>query len=157
MRWLYARSGQGRGPGTVARWLNAASAYIHGLGIAPNFLLTLEVRGRRSGQTIAFPLVMVLVDGERYVVSMLGEDAQWVRNVRAAAGRAVLRCGRRQPVVLDEVPPPQRARIIKAFLQRAPGARPHIRVDKDAPLAAFEPVAASIPVFHMRTDRSVSP
>ena len=36
------------------------------------------------------PLVVALVDGQRYLVSMLGEGAQWVRNVRAAGLEALL-------------------------------------------------------------------
>jgi hypothetical protein len=34
-------------------------------------------------------------------------------------------------------------------LRRAPGARPHIPVDKDAPLEEFEAIAARIPVFRV--------
>ncbi len=40
--------------------------------------------------------------------------------------------------------------IIKAYLQIAPGARPHIPVDKDAPIAEFEQIAPKIPVFGIR-------
>lgn len=35
----------------------------------------------------------------------------------------------------------------KAYLQRAPGARAHIALDKDAPLAEFEKIAGELPVF----------
>ena len=80
---------------------------------------------------------------------MLGESGQWVRNVRAAGGRAVLRSGGREEVQLEEVPTGQRAPILKAYLQRAPGARPHVPVDKDAPLAEFEKIAAAFPVFRV--------
>jgi len=38
---------------------------------------------------------------------------------------------------------------LKAYLQRAPGARPHIPVHKDAPLAEFEQVAAQFLVFRV--------
>jgi hypothetical protein len=47
---------------------------VYALGIAPNHLVTLEVPGRRSGRPISFPLVMAVVDGQRYLVSMLGAD-----------------------------------------------------------------------------------
>lgn len=43
----------------------------------------------------------------------------------------------------------QRAPILKAYLKRAPGARPHVAVDKDAPLSEFEKVAAQYPVFRL--------
>ena len=80
---------------------------------------------------------------------MLGEDAQWVKNVRAAHGIAFIRSGRRTKVLLEEVPVEQRAPILKAYLKLAPGARPHIPVDKDAPLSEFEAVAASFPAFRI--------
>jgi hypothetical protein len=142
-RWLYS----GHRPGRIAHWANAASAWVYGLGFAPNYLVALEVTGRNSGRTIVMPLVVALADGQRYLVSMLGEDAQWVKNVRAAGGRATLKAGKRRPVRLEEVPVSMRAPIIKAYLQRAPGARPHLRVNKDAGLEAFEQIAASTPVF----------
>ena len=144
-RWLYRNDR----PGRLASWLNRGWAYAHARGIAPDYLVTLEVRGRRSGRTISFPLVMVVVAAERYLVSMLGAEAAWVRNVKAADGRAVLRHGRTERVRLEDVPASQRAPILRAYLQRAPGARPHIAVHKDAPLAEFEAIAETIPVFRV--------
>jgi hypothetical protein len=129
--------------------MNRASAVVHALGIAPNYLVTLEVVGRRSGRAISFPLVMAVVDGERYLVSMLGPDVAWVRNLRAADGRALLRHGRTEQVRLEEIPVEQRGTVLKAYLRRAPGARPHVPVHKDAPLEEFEAIAAHMPVFRV--------
>jgi deazaflavin-dependent oxidoreductase (nitroreductase family) len=144
-RWLY----KGNRPGGLARLLNRAWAIAHARGIAPDYLVTLEVTGRRSGRTMSFPLVMASVDGERYLVSMLGTEVAWVRNVKAATGRAVLRHGRTEQVRLEEIPPERRAPVLKAYLQRAPGARAHIPVDKDAPVEDFEAIAEQIPVFRV--------
>ena len=105
--------------------------------------------GRRSGRAISFPLVMAVVDGERYLVSMLGGDVAWVRNLRAADGQALLRHGRTERVRLEEIPVDKRGTVPKAYLQRAPGARPHVPVDKDAPLEQFEAIAAQVPVFRV--------
>jgi hypothetical protein len=88
-RWLY----RGGRPNGIAKILNAGWAMIHSTGIAPNYLVTLDVVGRKSGKTINFPLVMTIIDGKRYLVSMLGENANWVGNVRAAGGKATLRHG----------------------------------------------------------------
>ena len=145
-RWYY----RGGRPNAVARFLNRISAILHSTGIAPNYMVTLEVVGRKSGKTISFPLVMAVVDGERYLVAMLGEKANWVQNLRAAGGRATLRHGVTEEVRLEEVDAALRPPILKAYLKRAPGGRPHIPVDKDAPLAEFEKVAAEIPVFRVR-------
>ena len=147
-RWLY----RGGRPNLFARLQNRGWAWVHALGVAPNLLVTLEVTGRRSGRTISFPLAMVVLDGERYLVSMLGANAQWVKNVHAAGGRARLRHGRTEQVRLEELAVDKRAPVLKAYLQRAPGARPHIPVDKDAPLAEFQAVAGESPVFRVCTD-----
>jgi len=145
MKWLY----RGGRPNWLASWLNRFSAAIYALGIAPNYLVALEVPGRRSGRTIRLPLVMAVVNGERYLVSMLGPDVSWVRNAKAAGGKVTIRHGRREEVRLEEVPAEKRAPVLKAYLERAPGARPHIAVDKDAPLSEFERVAPRFPVFRI--------
>jgi hypothetical protein len=114
-----------------------------------NGLIALEVVGRKSGRIVSFPLVMVKIDGNRYVASMLGDNTQWVRNVRASNGKAVLRSGGFEEVHLVELPAQERAPILKAYLEAADGARPHIPVHKDAPVAEFEKIAADYPVFRV--------
>jgi hypothetical protein len=141
------RSGR---PNGLAKLLNGFSAVLHRLGIAPDYLVTLEVAGRTSGRTVSLPLVMAIVADRRYLVSMLGEDVAWVRNVRAAQGDAVIVHGKRESIHLEEVPVAKRAPILKAFLRRAPGARPHIPVDKDAPIGQFEEIAGRYPVFEVK-------
>lgn len=111
--------------------------------------VTLEVPGRRSGRPTRFPLGMSDVEGQWYLVSMLGE-CNWTRNVRAAGGRAVvLHAGGSRPVALDEVPVDQRAPVIKRYVEKVPGGRPHIPVDRHAPVEAFTPIAARYPVFRV--------
>ena len=144
-KWLY----RGGRPNWLARLLNRCSAAVYALGVAPNYLVTLEVPGRRSGRHIRLPLVMVVVAGERYLVSMLGAGAGWVKNVEAAGGNVILHHGRHEAVHLEDVAADQRAPILKAYLQRAPGARTHLPIDKDAPLAAFAQVASQFPVFRV--------
>lgn len=129
--------------------LNRAWAAVASLGAAPNTLVTMEVIARKSGRSVSLPLVIAVVDGQRYLVSMLGDDVQWVHNVRAAGGKAVLRSGGREEIQLEEVPTDQRAPILRAYLRQAPGARPHVPVDKDAALTEFEKVAAVFPVFRL--------
>jgi deazaflavin-dependent oxidoreductase (nitroreductase family) len=143
LRWMY----RGQRPNWIAKVLNGASAAVASTGATSNLLVTLEVIGRKSGRTVSLPLVVAVIDGERYLVSMLGENVQWVHNVRAAGGRVVLRSGGREEVRLEEVPADQRAPILKAYLRRAPGARPHVPVSKDAPIADFAKVATAFPIF----------
>lgn len=93
--------------------------WLHALDV------TLEVAGR----AIAFPLVLTQYHGDRYLVAMLGDRTNWVRNIHAAQGHAVLRHD-----LLEEV---------------APGARAHFPVARDAPLAEFERIAPQYPVFRV--------
>jgi hypothetical protein len=147
-RWLY----RGNRPHTLAKILNRGWALLHSLGIFPSRFVTLEVVGRKSGRVISFPLAMLTMNGERYLVSMLGEDVNWVRNVRAANGNAKLVHGISEQVLLEEVNDiSQRAPILKAYLKIAPGARPHISVSKDASTPAFEAIASEYPVFKVET------
>jgi deazaflavin-dependent oxidoreductase (nitroreductase family) len=144
-RWMYQ---DGR-PNRVAAWLNRAWASVAAAGVWGSHLVTLEVRGRSSGRTIALPLIVADHQGERYLVSMLGDRASWVANVRAAGGLVVLRHGRREHARLEEVDPADRAPILRRHLEVAPAARSFLPVDRRAPLAAFSTIAAQYPVFRV--------
>jgi len=144
-------------PNWIARIANRAWATVASSGITSSPVVTLEVTGRKSGRTVSLPVVLAVVDGERYLVSMLGEHVNWVEKVRAAGGRAVLRSGGREEVHLQEVPVEQRAPILKAYLQDAPGARPHVPVNKDASLAEFEKVTPAFPVFRVVSNVHANP
>jgi deazaflavin-dependent oxidoreductase (nitroreductase family) len=140
----------GRGNRTARRYARLW-ATIHALGLMPQRWVTLEVIGRRSGQPTRFPLGMADWRGGWYLVSMLGEDCNWVKNVRAANGEVVLRRRRRRPAHLVEVPVARRAPILQRYVQKVPGGRPHIPVDRTAPLTAFERIADQYPVFEVET------
>jgi hypothetical protein len=83
-KWLY----RGGRPNRVARLADRLTAALSARGVGPDYLVTLEVPGRTSGRTVRLAIVVADVGGERYVVSMLGEGVNWVRNVRAAGGDA---------------------------------------------------------------------
>lgn len=136
-------------PNRLGRAINWLFARLGKLGLTPRILPTMEVIGRKSGKPVIFPIVMTHHEDADYLVSMLGEHTNWVANVRAADGKVTLHRGRARPAVLEDVPVEDRAPILKAFLQIAPGGRPHIPVDKDAPVEAFEDVATDYPVFRV--------
>lgn len=146
-RWMY-RSGR---PNRLARVLNRISAVQFSAGLlSKDNWVTLEVPGRRTGRLISFPLVVAAYEGERYLVAMLGRQVNWVHNVRANDGKAVLRHRRRRETVhLEEVEVGARAPILRRYLALAPGGRAHIPVDQHAPLEEFDQIAAQIPVFHV--------
>jgi deazaflavin-dependent oxidoreductase (nitroreductase family) len=149
LRAMYAG---GRGNATARRF-SRFWATAFGLGLSPRRWVTLEVPGRRSGQIRRFPLGMADWQGHWYLVPMLGERCNWVRNVRAADGRAVLRRGRAVRCRLVEVPEQERPEILRRYLRKVPGARPHMAVSPDAPLADFAAIAARYPVFQVVPDR----
>ena len=148
LRWLY----RGGHPNRFARLQNRASAMVFAAGMAPRRAAELQIRGRRSGRVISFPVAIADVEKDRYLVSMLGANVNWVRNLKAAGGHAVLRHGRCERVRLEEVEPGDRAPILRRYLEVAPGARPHIPVDRKAPLEEFARIAADYPVFRIRSD-----
>jgi deazaflavin-dependent oxidoreductase (nitroreductase family) len=150
-RWMY----RGGRPGRLAQVMNRFWAIQFSAGrLSPKRAMTLEVPGRRTGRIISFPVVVADHQGERYLVAMLGNEANWVLNVRAAGQRAVLERGRREQVLLEEVATDARAPILRRYLAVAPGARPHLPVDRRAPLEEFARIADQFPVFRVVADPS---
>jgi hypothetical protein len=81
---------------------------------------------------------------------MLGQQSNWVANVRAAGGEAVLLHGRRRPVhLVEEVRSELKAPIIKRYLLLALSARPHVSVSWRAPSSEIQGVASRYPVFRI--------
>lgn len=128
-------------------------------GLAPEDVITVEVPGRRSGVIRRTTMVRAACDGGYYVVSLAGES-DWVRNVRAAAGQVVIGGRRRRAARLAEVPVPQRAPVIRAYLLRwgrHPGSRAVARearyyfgVSPEVPLEEIAGVAEHYPVFRIQ-------
>jgi deazaflavin-dependent oxidoreductase (nitroreductase family) len=59
-------------------------------GRGADLLRVLRVRGRKSGRLYEVPVRVAVLDGHRYVMTMMG-DTQWARNLRAAGqGQLVL-------------------------------------------------------------------
>lgn len=80
---------------------------------------------------------------------MLGDNSEWVKNVRAGDGKAFIKRGRVRRVVLEEIPPDGRAPILKAWSQVATSGRQHLPVPPEAPVSDFEAIAADYPVFRI--------
>src|SRR5262249_1297018 len=143
-RWLY----RGQRPNRIARIVNRASAAVASSGVASNYLVTLEVTGRKSGRTSrcpwSWPSSMdsgTWCQCSEITCSGFITYAQPVE--RPCSGTAAGRRFRSKNYRLASAP------ILKAYLQRAAGARPHVPVNKDAALSEFEKIAAAIPVFRV--------
>jgi deazaflavin-dependent oxidoreductase (nitroreductase family) len=136
-------------PTRLGRWVNRIACWYSGLGLPPRIQAALEVRGRTSGRIRSNPVVITTVGERRYLVSMLGPQSEWVKNVESANGNAVIRRGRRRPVHLVEVPPSDRAPVLREYIRIAPGGRRHLPVAVGAPLAEFEKIASRYPVYRI--------
>lgn len=157
----YATRTAYRPPAGWYRRLTWLGVLLTSLGLAPRNAVTLEVRGRKSGKWRRTPLVRTRVGGEDYLVALAGES-QWVRNVRAAGGRAVIRRVRSHPVRLEELAVAERPAIIAAYLaegRRLSGedasvaqARCYFGLDPDPSLDEIRPIARFYPVFHITDD-----
>jgi deazaflavin-dependent oxidoreductase (nitroreductase family) len=136
-------------PGAIARFMNSAFSWLASRGLGPRKTVTLEVKGRRSGEPRAVAVNTVDVDGQRYLVAPRG-NTEWARNVRAAGGEAVIRRGKRQPVHLEELPVEQRAPIIQAYLkENALVTKREFGIEPSAPLEDFQRIAPQHPVFRI--------
>src|SRR5215470_14264885 len=155
--WYRALLYPGGRPNAIARRMNSLSAWAGARGVAPTLMVTLETKGRRTGKILRVPMVVAELDGNRYLVSMLGEKSDWLLNVRASNGEAVLSHGDVEKVRLEEVAIADRAPILKAYLKRAPGGRPHFDIDMDAPIEEFARVAPRYPVLRIVPIQSSSP
>lgn len=117
--------------------------------------VTLEVQGRRSGKPMRVSVTTVRQGGERYLVS-LSDQSQWLKNVRAAQGRAVIVRRGKIPIRLVEIPVEERAPILLGYVhQRAfthsgkASARLFFGLDPDPTLEQMEAIAGRFPVFRI--------
>ena len=125
------------------------------LGLPPRRQLALEVTGRKTGRPHKLAVVVATLEGQQYLVSMLG-DCEWVKNVRAK-DEAFIISGSRRKVRLEEASVDARAPIIKEYIRLAPGARPHIGLGTNATIEDCQRVAADYPVFHIRYENAPPP
>jgi hypothetical protein len=139
---------RGRRPTLLGRCSNRVWAWAAGFGLLPDYLVTLLVMDPQSHRLRPPVLVTATYQGRRYLVSMLGEGSNWVRDARET-GAAFIKRGHKNPITLTEIPPGERAPILKAWCQIATSGRKHLPVAYDAPTTAFEAIAADYPVFRI--------
>ena len=145
LRYFY----RGWRPTLLARIWNRAYAWVSGLGILPSILATVQIEDRRDHGLRSTILVVAKHGGNRCLVSMLGNNSDWVQNARASGGRAFIKRWRTYPVTLTEIPTAERAAIIKAWCQVVSSGRKHLPLPASAPLAEFEKIAEHYPVFRI--------
>lgn len=94
------------------------------------------------------PVTLVEQGARRWLVAPYGVR-NWVKNARAA-GWVELRRGRRtERVRVDEIPPAERAPILRDYLRQVQFTRDFFDAAPDAPLEAFAAEAHRHPVFRV--------
>ncbi len=117
-----------------------------------------DPRGPRAYErdTRRTPVNLLELDGRRYLVSARGEG-QWVRNVRANAGRLTLLLGRhREEVSADEVSDDEKSQVLRAYLRKW---KMEVGVffdgvNADSEETDFRRIASNHPVFVLTDARS---
>ena len=145
LRYFY----RNRRPTRIGRLWNSAYAWVSGLGLLSRQLVTLQVKSRHDDQMANVILVAASYLGQRYLVSMLGNESEWVKNVRVAGGSAFIKRRRTTPIMLSEIPPEERPPILKAWSEQANSGRKHLTVSHDAPVSDFVAIANDHPVFRI--------
>ncbi len=136
-------------PTLLGRWVGRLMIWWTGLRRSPGIVGILEVKGGAPNQKTRVPMVVTTVDDKQYLVSMLGPGSNWVKNVEAANGEAVLSLGRTRPVHLVAIPPIERAPVLKEYVRVATSGRKHFPLSVDAPLSEFEKIAGRYPVYRV--------
>src|SRR5882724_5009881 len=110
----------------------------------PMYLLT--VKGRKSGVPRTTPIVTLLKNDRRYLVSPFG-IVDWVRNLRAA-GEATLTRGRRSETVnAKELPKREAALVLQEDVKAGNPFASYFEVTAESSLEDFERTTISHPVF----------
>jgi len=136
-------------PNTLTKKMNSFLGWLAARGIGPRRLVRLEHKGRVSGGTRSTAVNWTEHDGKRYLVSPRG-DTQWVRNVRADGGRAVLRRGgNAESVRLEEIPVEGRAAIIKQYVGENKIVKGEFGLEPDDPIEKYNGITANHPTFQI--------
>lgn len=154
----YSQRASYRPPAEWYRRLNWLGVALAAAGLAPRGVVALTVRGRRTGRLRRVPVVRVHHEGHDHLVALAGQS-QWVRNVRAAEGEAIIRRGLSHRVHLHELPSGDRAPVIAAYLRAARDrggdrsaerqAHSYFGLGPDPTLEEIETIVDYYPVFRI--------
>jgi deazaflavin-dependent oxidoreductase (nitroreductase family) len=133
-------------PSGSVKFMNSIIGFFADKGLTPGRLVTLETKGRKTGNAHVVPVAIVTVDGKEYLVAPRG-NTEWVRNVNAN-GVATIHHGKDRPVRLEDVPVDQRAPIIQKYIgENASATKKYFGVDPKDPIEDFQRIAPDHPTF----------
>ncbi|MET8776810.1 nitroreductase/quinone reductase family protein [Nocardia sp. NPDC050713] len=129
---------------------------LQGVGLTLGTMRVLSVPGRKTGTLRTTPVSPLTVDGVTYVVGGF-DDADWVRNARAAGWGVLAKGRRKQRVSLIELPISERAAVLREFPRKVPhGVRFMLNAGavESADPDAFAAAAPRCPVFRIEPSRA---
>jgi deazaflavin-dependent oxidoreductase (nitroreductase family) len=133
-------------PSGFTKASNGFMSWLSSHGIGPKKMVSLEVKGRKSGLPRSVAVNEVTVDGQCYLVAPRG-NTEWARNARVNPD-VVIKRRKSENVTLSEVPTNERAPIIQAYLrENAWVTKREFGIDPKAPILEFEAIAEKHPVF----------
>ena len=135
-------------PSGFTKWMNGVMGWMGGAGIGPKKMVSLTIKGRKSGQSRTVAVNIVEYDGKRYLVAPRG-NTEWSRNAIAAGGEAVIKRGKPEDVCLVEVSVAERVPIIQKYVEETAIVRKEFGVEPDSPIEEYQKIAEKHPTFRI--------
>jgi deazaflavin-dependent oxidoreductase (nitroreductase family) len=136
-------------PSAPEAFFNRAFGFLVGLGIGPDYMRLLQVRGRKTGRIYSTPVNLLEFGGKPILVAPRGRT-QWVRNAETA-GEITLKKGRaRKKYRLRAIPDNDKPEILKLYLEKYQSAvQRYFPVPAGSPAERFRGIAGNYPVFEL--------
>jgi deazaflavin-dependent oxidoreductase (nitroreductase family) len=138
-----------RKPSALEAFFNRAFGFLVGLGIGPDYMRLLQVRGRKSGRIYSTPVNLLEFGGKPILVAPRGRT-QWVRNAETAGEITLKKGSARNQYRLRAIPNNDKPEILKLYLERYRSAvQRYFPVPAGSPVERFRSIAGNYPVFEL--------
>jgi len=136
-------------PTGIEAFFNRTMGFLAGLGIGPEFIYLLQVRGRKTGKIFSTPVNLMEVGGRQILVAPRGRT-QWVRNAEAAGEITLKRGSKRQRFGLRPIADEQKPELLKEYLDRYQSAvKKFFPVAPGSQAEKFREIAGNYAVFEL--------
>jgi deazaflavin-dependent oxidoreductase (nitroreductase family) len=139
-----------RAPGVFERLTNRTFGFLVGLGVGPQYIYLLQVRGRKTGRLYCSPVNLLEFEGKPYLVAPRRGRTQWVLNAEAT-GSITLKKGKSSwSFGVRPIPNNAKGEILKLYLERyASAVQRFFPIPDGSDLECFEELAYRYPVFEL--------
>jgi deazaflavin-dependent oxidoreductase (nitroreductase family) len=138
-----------RKPSAAEAFFSRALGFVVGLGIGPEYMHLVEVRGRKTGRIYSTPVNILEFGGKPVLVAPRGRT-QWVRNAEAAGEITLKRGSARNRYRLRALPDGEKPEILKLYFEKYKSqVQRYFPVPAGSPAETFRDIAANYPVFEL--------